>query len=155
MQRYGSVIRVKPEKLGEYVRLHAAVWPGVLKTIHECNICNYSIYLRRLPDGVHYLFSYFEYLGDDFQADMARMAADPLTQQWWDVLQALPRSLARSGRRRVVGEDGRGVSPGLMDLQPKLLAFRLLLWRLFDRVEDRDDTGKKLLQFRRIGGIGA
>ncbi len=85
MQRYGSVIRVKPEKLGEYVRLHAAVWPGVLKTIHECNICNYSIYLRRLPDGVHYLFSYFEYLGDDFQADMARMAADPLTQQWWDV----------------------------------------------------------------------
>ncbi|MEI8375666.1 MAG: L-rhamnose mutarotase [Planctomycetota bacterium] len=85
MKRYGSVIRIRPEKLDEYVQLHAAVWPGVLNKIHECNIRNYSIYLRRLPDGVHYLFSYFEYVGDDFQADMAHMAADPLTQQWWEV----------------------------------------------------------------------
>ncbi len=83
MKRYGSVIRVRPERLEEYVRLHAAVWPGVLKTICDCHIRNYSIYLRRLPDGGHYLFSYYEYLGDDFAADMARMAADPLTQQWW------------------------------------------------------------------------
>jgi len=85
MKRYGSVIRVRPEKLEEYVRLHAAVWPGVLKTIHDCNIRNYSIYLRRLPHGEHYLFSYFEYLGDDFAADMARMAADPVTQKWWEL----------------------------------------------------------------------
>jgi L-rhamnose mutarotase len=85
MKRYGSVIRVKPEKLDEYVRLHASVWPGVLETIRKCNIRNYSIYLRRLPGGVHYLFSYFEYVGDDFQRDMALMAADPVTQQWWDL----------------------------------------------------------------------
>ena len=85
MKRYGSLIRIRPEKLDEYVRLHAAVWPGVLNKIHECNIRNYSIYLRRLPDGAHYLFSYFEYVGGDFQADMACMAADPLTQQWWEV----------------------------------------------------------------------
>ena len=78
MQRYGMVIQVKPEKLEEYKRLHAAAWPGVLKMIHECNIRNYSIYLK---DG--YLFSYFEYVGDDFTADMARMAADQTTQEWW------------------------------------------------------------------------
>jgi hypothetical protein len=35
----------------------------VLSMITECNIHNYSIYLRRLPDGNHYLFSYFEYTG--------------------------------------------------------------------------------------------
>jgi len=81
-QRYGMVIKVLPEKLDEYKRLHAAVWPDVLKMITECNIRNYSIYLRRLS-GEHYLFSYFEYVGDDFDADMAKMAADPTTQKWW------------------------------------------------------------------------
>ena len=85
VQRYGSVIGVRPEKIAAYKKLHAAVWPGVLKMIKQCNIRNYSIYLRRLPDGRHYLFSYFEYTGSDFAADMAKMAADPTTQKWWSV----------------------------------------------------------------------
>ncbi len=85
MTRYGTVIGVKADRLAEYKRLHATVWPDVLKKIAECRIRNYSIYLRRLPDGNHYLFSYFEYVGDDFDADMAKMAADPKTQQWWKV----------------------------------------------------------------------
>ena len=78
MQRYGMVIQVKPEKLAEYKALHADAWPGVLAMIRACNIRNYSIYYR---DG--YLFSYFEYVGDDLDADMAKMAADPTTQEWW------------------------------------------------------------------------
>ena len=85
MKRYGSVIGVREEKLDEYKKLHAAVWPDVLKMITECNITNYSIYLRKLPDGKYYLFSYFEYVGDDFEADCAKMAADETTQKWWDV----------------------------------------------------------------------
>lgn len=85
MKRYGSVIEVKAEKLDEYVALHADVWPDVLKMIRQCHIENYSIYLRKLPDGKHYLFSYFEYVGKDFDADMAAMAADATTQKWWDV----------------------------------------------------------------------
>jgi len=83
MKRYGSVIGLNPDKVDEYQRLHAAVWPDVLKKIKECHIHNYSIYLRRLDDGRLYLFSYFEYDGDDFAADMAAMAADPTTQRWW------------------------------------------------------------------------
>lgn len=81
--RYGMVIGVREEKIEEYKRLHAAVWPDVLKMIAACNMRNYSIYLRRLPDGKYYLFSYFEYIGTDYEADMARMAADPVTQEWW------------------------------------------------------------------------
>lgn len=80
MQRYGMVIKVKPDKFQEYKQLHAQVWPDVLKMIKECNIRNYSIYHK---DGN--LFSYFEYVGDDFESDMAKMAADPTTQKWWDV----------------------------------------------------------------------
>lgn len=78
MQRYGMLIKVRPEKLDEYKELHANPWPGVLKTIHDCNIRNYSIYLK---DG--FLFGYYEYIGDDYAADMAKMAADPVTQEWW------------------------------------------------------------------------
>ncbi|HEX9118571.1 MAG TPA: L-rhamnose mutarotase [Anaerolineae bacterium] len=78
MRRYGMVITVKPEKLEEYKRLHAAAWPGVLSMIADCHIHNYSIYYR---DG--FLFSYFEYDGSDFAADMAKMAADAETQAWW------------------------------------------------------------------------
>jgi len=85
MKRYGTVIGLRPEKLDEYRRLHAAVWPDVLKMIKECHIRNYSIYLRQLDDGRHYLFSYFEYTGSDFTSDMAKMAADPTTQKWWSV----------------------------------------------------------------------
>ncbi len=80
MKRYGMVIGVKPEKIEEYKVLHAAVWPDVLKIITKCNIRNYSIYLR---DNT--LFSYFEYTGDNLDTDMAKMAADPITQKWWDV----------------------------------------------------------------------
>ncbi len=83
MTRYGSVIAVREDKIRDYKRLHAHVWPDILKKISECNIRNYSIYLRKLPDGTHYLFSYFEYVGDDFDADMAKMAADEITQEWW------------------------------------------------------------------------
>ena len=80
MKRFGLVIGVKPDKIEEYKRLHAAVWPEVLKMISACNIRNYSIFLK--DDK---LFSYFEYTGDDFEADMKKMAADPMTQKWWDV----------------------------------------------------------------------
>jgi len=83
MKRYGSIIGLRPDKIEEYKRLHAAVWPEILGKIKDCNIQNYSIFLRQLPDGNHYLFSYFEYTGADMAADSALMAADPRTQDWW------------------------------------------------------------------------
>lgn len=78
MQRYAMAIRVKPEMLEAYRHLHANTWPQVLKQISQSNIKNYSIFHR---DGM--LFSYFEYHGDDYEADMARMAEDKVTRAWW------------------------------------------------------------------------
>lgn len=83
-KRYGMVIGLNEQKLEEYKKLHAAVWPDVLEMIEACNIRNYSIYLREIDNAGLFLFSYFEYVGGDFDADMARMAADPTTQRWWD-----------------------------------------------------------------------
>lgn len=78
MKRYCQLVRVKPEAIAEYERIHAAVWPGVLEAIYACNIRNYSIYRHG-----ELLIAYFEYVGPDYEADAARMAADPVTQQWW------------------------------------------------------------------------
>jgi L-rhamnose mutarotase len=83
VQRHGSVVGVKDSMVARYRELHAAAWPEVLAVIKRSHIRNYSIYLRRLADGRHYLFSYFEYTGEDFTADMARIAADATTQRWW------------------------------------------------------------------------
>lgn len=74
------MLRLHADKLDEYKRLHEAVWPEVLQIIKEAKIRNYSIYLRRLPDGEHYLFSYFEYVGTDFTGDMDRLASNPVTR---------------------------------------------------------------------------
>ena len=88
MKRFGQVIGVKAETFGDYVKYHADVWPGILNMIRECNIRNYSIFHK---DGL--LFAYFEYVGDDFEADMAKMAADPETQRWWDIMMPMQSPL--------------------------------------------------------------
>jgi len=80
MKRYGMVIQLRPEKKEAYKSLHANAWPEILRKISECNIRNYTIYLRE-PENL--LFSHFEYHGDDFEADMARLAADEMTRKWW------------------------------------------------------------------------
>jgi len=94
VRRYGQVIELEPAKMAEYKRLHADVWPGVLKQIKECNIRNYSIHLGEVQKGRWYLFAYFEYTGEDFEADMAKMAADPTTQKWWDVCEPCQKPIS-------------------------------------------------------------
>jgi L-rhamnose mutarotase len=81
LQRYAQIIHLRAEDEAEYIRYHADVWPTVLKRIEDCNIRNYSIFLR---DSM--LFAYFEYHGADYAADMAQMAADPETQRWWKIM---------------------------------------------------------------------
>jgi L-rhamnose mutarotase len=88
VKRYGQIIGVKQEKLEEYKAYHAKVWPDVLDMIRQCNIRNYSIFHK---GGV--LYAYFEYFGDDFAADMAKMAADPVTQKWWDIMNPMQTPL--------------------------------------------------------------
>ena len=88
MKRYGMLLRVRPERFEEYREYHRAVWPEVLATIRACGIGNYSIFHK---DGL--LFAYFEYGGADFEADMARMAADPKTQEWWAVMMPMQEPL--------------------------------------------------------------
>ncbi len=88
MQRHGQVIGIRPEKLEEYKHWHRHVWPEVVDLMRQCNISNYTIYHR---DGL--LFTSFEYVGQDFAADMAKLAADPKTQEWWAIQKPLQAPL--------------------------------------------------------------
>ncbi|MEO1657833.1 MAG: L-rhamnose mutarotase [Pseudomonadota bacterium] len=82
MKRYGWVIALKAEKRATYEQLHRDVWDDVLSKISDCSIRNYTIFLRE-PENL--LFGYFEYVGNDFDADMAKMANDSRTQEWWEL----------------------------------------------------------------------
>jgi L-rhamnose mutarotase len=88
MKRYAQIIQLHPEAEADYIKHHQAVWPEVLRKITECNIRNYSIFLRD-----HILFAYFEYTGSDFATDMATMAADAKTQEWWAIMNPMQRPL--------------------------------------------------------------
>lgn len=92
MRRIAQVIAIPTEGIQEYERLHAAVWPTVLARIAASNIRNYSIYRYE-----NLLFSYFEYVGKDFDADMAEIAADPETQNWWKLTDPLQRKVPEAG----------------------------------------------------------
>ena len=88
MKRYGVMIGLRPEHYDEYKRLHAAVWQEVLVMIEKCNIRNYTIYHH---GGL--LFGSYEYYGTDHAEDMAKMAADTATQQWWALMVPMQRQI--------------------------------------------------------------
>ena len=89
MERYASCIRLRPEHRERYLGLHAQVWPEVESMLVAANIRNYTIFLRGDT-----LFSYYEYVGTDHAADQARIAADPVTREWWKLTDPCQQSLA-------------------------------------------------------------
>ncbi|MDA7981580.1 MAG: L-rhamnose mutarotase [Alphaproteobacteria bacterium] len=91
MKRTATLIGIKPEKIADYKSLHAAAWPDVLARIRACNIRNYSVFLRE-PENL--LFGYWEYHGADLDADLARMAEDEKTREWWKLTDPCQTPLA-------------------------------------------------------------
>ncbi|MCE2747300.1 MAG: L-rhamnose mutarotase [Rhodobacter sp.] len=79
MTRYGMVIRLKPDRVTQYRRLHADVWPGVLDAMRRNGWRNFDIFLKE-PENL--LFGTFEYHGSDFAAAARAIGADPETQRW-------------------------------------------------------------------------
>jgi L-rhamnose mutarotase len=88
MMKIGSLIKLRPEYEERYIILHKHTFPGVLERIRKSQIRNYSIFLR---DGI--LFSYYEYVGDNFDQDMARIGEDAVTQDWWKLTDPMQEPL--------------------------------------------------------------
>jgi L-rhamnose mutarotase len=81
MKRVGFLLKVKADKLEEYKRHHAAVWPEMLEALRRAGWHNYSIFARE--DGL--LFGYFE-TPDNFQAALAGMSHEEINAQWQDFM---------------------------------------------------------------------
>lgn len=92
--RVGSLIGLKPEYEERYIILHRYTFPGVLERIRRSHIRNYSIFLR---EGI--LFSFFEYFGDNYDENMSRIGQDPVTQDWWKLIDPmqLPLEIRKEG----------------------------------------------------------
>lgn len=99
---------LRPEKAEYYVKLHAQTWPGVLQMIERANIRNFSIAVKEI-EGKLYLFSYFEYVGSDYEADMRRIAADPETQRWWKETEPCQLPLPEAAKQGRIWADAREV----------------------------------------------
>jgi len=93
MRRFGQLIKVKPEKLAYYKELHAKPWPCVIERLKACHFQNYAIFLA--PGNQ--LFAYFEYTGNDFEADQKKIAQDPCTQKWWKETDPCQESVSGDG----------------------------------------------------------
>jgi L-rhamnose mutarotase len=101
MRRLGQVIGIKPEQIDAYERLHTNVWPGVLEILSAHHVHNYTIFRYNTL-----LFAYFEYDGDDYVADMAGVADDPITREWWTHTEPMQTPVAE----RVEGEWWHGLA---------------------------------------------
>lgn len=82
VKRVGMVIKLNPDYINEYKDLHSDSNAGVRDLLTEANMHNFSIFLVQLDDGNWYEFGYYEYTGDDFDADMAKLDKHPRNIEW-------------------------------------------------------------------------
>jgi len=76
MQRVCFQLQVKPERTEEYRARHAAVWPDMLRALHETGWHNYSLFLRE--DGM--LIGYLE--TPSLEEALEGMAATEVNARW-------------------------------------------------------------------------
>ena len=84
VRRIGMVVRLKPECVEEYRRLHADSNPGVRDLLTKYHMKNFNIFLHQIGDQ-WFEFGFYEYHGDDFEVDMAALAAEPRNHAWLEV----------------------------------------------------------------------
>ncbi|HOF39106.1 MAG TPA: L-rhamnose mutarotase [Candidatus Hydrogenedentes bacterium] len=92
-QRYCMILGLQEGALDEYAEYHRDVWPDVLDALRSANLTNYSIYVFHADDGLPYLVGYFEYVGSDFESDMARIGELPVIKRWNDTMSKLQRPI--------------------------------------------------------------
>jgi L-rhamnose mutarotase len=81
-QRSAFVLRVRPDKIDEYVEAHRKVWPEMLAALREAGVRNYTIFRHG-----NEVFGYFE--SDDLEAAAAKMDAREVNARWQDTMAQL------------------------------------------------------------------
>jgi L-rhamnose mutarotase len=81
-QRSAFVLRVRPDKVDEYVEAHRNVWPEMLAALRQAGIRNYTIFRNG-----NEMFGYFE--SDDLEAVAAHMGGQDVNARWQDTMAEL------------------------------------------------------------------
>jgi L-rhamnose mutarotase len=81
-QRSAFVLRVRPDKIDEYVDAHQSVWPQMLAALRDAGIRNYTIFRNG-----NEMFGYFE--SDDLEGAAAFLAAHEVNARWQDTMAGL------------------------------------------------------------------
>jgi len=79
--RFGMVVGIDPAQIEAYKELHADSNPGVRDLLNKYHMHNFSIYIQEI-EGKWYEFGYYEYTGDDYDGDMAKLAGEPRNIEW-------------------------------------------------------------------------
>jgi L-rhamnose mutarotase len=92
VKRIGMVVGIKPECIEEYKRLHSDSNAGVRDLLNKYHMHNFSIFMQEI-EGKWYEFGYYEYTGDDFEGDMARLDAEPRNREWLELCDPMQKPL--------------------------------------------------------------
>jgi L-rhamnose mutarotase len=79
VKRAGFVLSIRPERVEDYVKAHANVWPEMRAAIRDAGIGNYSIFLRD-----NEAFGYLE--AEDVDQAFARLTATDVNRRWQDAM---------------------------------------------------------------------
>jgi len=77
--KMATITKLKADMVEEYIRLHDEIWDEVVRLGHEAGLRNFTIYRHGL-----YLFSTYEYIGDNYEKDMAWKNAHEVIKKWQD-----------------------------------------------------------------------
>jgi L-rhamnose mutarotase len=81
VKRVGFLLKVRQEKIAEYVRHHEHVWEEMLQALRESGWHNYSLFIRE--DGL--LFGYFE-TDESLAVAQERMAVREINTRWQEFM---------------------------------------------------------------------
>ena len=81
-ERSAFVLRVRPDKIEEYIRAHRDVWPEMLEALRGAGIRNYTIFRHG-----NQMFGYFE--ADDLAAAEHHLAQQDVSTRWQDAMAEL------------------------------------------------------------------
>lgn len=106
---FAGMIKAKPEMINQYLQLHDATWPEVMARMQQQNMRDFTVWLHAESNT---MFHQFVYVGDDFDRDMAAVAADPIVRFWWTFCEPCQTPLHWKGRPPSQGGAGDPKWPG-------------------------------------------
>src|SRR5437870_10347437 len=81
-KRAGFVLRVKADKVDEYVRAHREVWPELLEALRDAGIRNYTIFRAG-----NEMFGYFE--ADSLDYSEGYLGTEEVSARWQNAMAEL------------------------------------------------------------------